>query len=67
MRLSARWRRSRLVRVGRRVAPRVRLSRLGASAVAANLEEPPKRLTEEAGPMWGEIVQQRYRYAYTHI
>ena len=38
-----------------------------ASAVAANLEEPPKRLTEEAGPMWSEIVQLRYRWDHGHL
>jgi hypothetical protein len=38
-----------------------------ASAVAANLEEPPKRLTEEAGPMWSEIVQRRYRWDHAHL
>ena len=38
-----------------------------ASAVAANLEEPPKRLTEEAGPMWSEIVQRRYRWDHGRL
>jgi len=32
------------------------------AAVATNLEEPPKRLSEEAAPMWNEIVQQRHRW-----
>ena len=36
------------------------------SAVAANLDEPPKRLSEEAAPLWSEIVQQRHRWDHSH-
>ena len=32
------------------------------SAVAANLEEPPKRLSDETGLMWSEIVQRTHRW-----
>ena len=32
------------------------------AAVAANLEEPPKRLSDETGSMWSEIVQRTHRW-----
>ena len=37
-----------------------------AEAVASNLEEPPKRLAEEASPMWSEIALGTHRWDHMH-
>lgn len=33
-----------------------------ASSLATNLEEPPRSLGQEAGPLWGEILEGTHRW-----
>ena len=33
-------------------------------AIAANLDEPPKTMLQEASPVWGEIVDRTFRWDY---